>query len=400
MKTRFGILSHILPPSGSGQAIILSRLFSNIDSKEYFVISSRLTSDSDTRPVCAPLAAKTYSLAIPHKVPIVSHFKLELVIQILNFGIQTICKYLKLSKILKQERCNTLIACSGDLFDIPAAYLASRRYNVSFIPYLFDDYYYQWTGINRLIAGKILDHIFLKCKTAIVPNEALQKEYIARYDLIPTVIHNPCDFTAINKAVPQTSHFDKSTYNIVYTGSIYHAHYDAFKNLLVAIDHLNDITVRLHLFTEQSPEELSANGLDSDHIINHPHVSQTEIYSILKCADILFLPLAFNSPIHEVIKTSAPGKTGEYLAAGRPILVHAPPDSFISCFFKENCCGVVVDRTDSKFLAESIQRIRNNPEENINMTSRANNIAKSDFCIEKMQSKFLEFISQHAKATK
>ena len=75
---------------------------------------------------------------------------------------------------------------------------------------------------------------------------------------------------------------------------------------------------------------------------------------IQRNADILFLPLAFNSPYPEIIKTSSPGEIGEYLAGKKPILVHAPSDSFISWYFRKYNCGCVVDDDDSEKLAAAI----------------------------------------------
>jgi hypothetical protein len=49
-------------------------------------------------------------------------------------------------------------------------------------------------------------------------------------------------------------------------------------------------------------------------VVRHPHIPQSRVAAILRQADVLFLPLAFRSPIQEVIRTSAPGKMGEYLA--------------------------------------------------------------------------------------
>jgi hypothetical protein len=50
-------------------------------------------------------------------------------------------------------------------------------------------------------------------------------------------------------------------------------------------------------------------------------------------------------------------KVGEYLASGRPILVHAPPDTFIARYFREHRAGVVVDNPESRGLGEALRDI-------------------------------------------
>ena len=72
---------------------------------------------------------------------------------------------------------------------------------------------------------------------------------------------------------------------------------------------------------------------------------------------MLFLPLAFDSPYPAVARTSAPAKMAEYLTARRPILVHAPADSFVSSYFRPHSCGVVVDEVDPIALAQALERV-------------------------------------------
>ena len=101
--------------------------------------------------------------------------------------------------------------------------------------------------------------------------------------------------------------------------------------------------IKIHLFTAQPAEWLDANGIKSQQIVLHAHTTHMEVVQAQNRAHIFFLPFAFDSTIPEVIKTSAPGKTGEYLASGVPILAHVPADSFVSWYLKTHECGLVVD---------------------------------------------------------
>ena len=81
---------------------------------------------------------------------------------------------------------------------------------------------------------------------------------------------------------------------------------------------------------------------------------KSEIPSIQRDADILFLPLAFDSPYPDLIKTASPSKMPEYLAAGRPILIHAPEYSYIAHYARERGFGMVVDRPDPEELKRAL----------------------------------------------
>jgi glycosyltransferase involved in cell wall biosynthesis len=139
----------------------------------------------------------------------------------------------------------------------------------------------------------------------------------------------------------------------VYTGAVYEAHYDAFRNLIAAVPKTGLPDLTIHIYTPQSPGQLHAYGI-SGPVTIHPALPNCEMPAVQHSADILFLPLAFDSPYPDIIRTSAPGKTGEYLASGKPVLVHAPKDSFIAWYFSKNRCGDVVSENNPEILAAHI----------------------------------------------
>jgi glycosyltransferase involved in cell wall biosynthesis len=109
-------------------------------------------------------------------------------------------------------------------------------------------------------------------------------------------------------------------------------------------------------------------------------------------ADILFLGLAFDSPIPEVIRTSAPGKMGEYLGSGRPILVHAPPDSFLSWYFKKEEWGMVVDQKDATVLGRGIERLLEDGRLRKRLVQNALSCARRDFSLRKARNELLRVL--------
>jgi glycosyltransferase involved in cell wall biosynthesis len=385
---RLGIISHIVPPAGQGQSIVLWRLLSGLDPERYFLISTREQPAVHSDAACTRLPGALYQLSPCRLLPHRRIFSLDRIVPVLNFLIQTYVRMKAIVKVLKTEKCDVLIACSGDLYDIPAAFWASRRLGIPFMPYMFDDYNFQWTGVNRIIAGKAESHILPRSEGIIVPNESLQREYRHRHDVAAKVVHNPCQLPDLDLLDGLPRRLSPETFNIVYAGSVYHAHYDAFRNLISAIALLDDARIRLHIFTEQQRGELEPAGIAADFLQIHPHVSQSVITRILREADILFLPLAFDSPIHEVIRTSAPGKTGEYLATGKPVLVHAPADTFISWYFRENGCGAVVDSPDTGQLAATVRRIMSDHVFAREVSRKAVSAARRDFDIEAVRRQF------------
>lgn len=300
---------------------------------------------------------------------------------------------LQIARIIRREKCEAVVACTSELFDLPASYLASRMTGVKFYPYLFDYYSQMATGTQGERFANRLEPVMMKGAAGIiVPNEFLRDDLRERYGVESTVIHNPCDLSVYETAPP----YDGSLHGtdeirIGYTGSIYHAHFSAFWNLLAAIETLTEWNVKLHVYTNQPRAQLEKDGIKGRVIINDP-VPVSSVPDIQWASDMLFLPLAFNAQLPGVVRTSAPGKLGEYLASQRPILVHVPPDSFPAWYFREYECGMVVTEDDPKKVAEAIEAILTDANLRRKLVRNAWERAQTDFGIPASQRAFAKLM--------
>ena len=314
---KFGVISHSLPPSPTGQAIMLFRLLQEIKPDKYFLVSKEDYSninpaDQSTQwlPTHYYCIKKKYSVS---NFPILRFFDKNIKRLFDFWG-----RFILLSKIAKKENCKVLVACSGAELDIIIGFLVSKLKKIKFVPYVFDDYVYQWVSFRRRFFITIVTPIILKySENVIVPNEFLQDNYKKRYHIIPVVIHNSYSVKENEIVIPWPS--EPGKIKIVYSGSIYDAQYDAFIDLLDALRILNCKEIELDIYTPQLKADLEKNGINGEFNI-HPFMNSMQINKIQQNADILFLPLAFHSPYPKVIRTSAPVKMGEYLASGQPIL--------------------------------------------------------------------------------
>lgn len=385
---KFALISHVLPPSWSGQAMVIYRLLRDLDPDEYCLIS-RQDYDTASSSDCYSnrLPGRYYALPEAFRIKRGRHSRLQVWRRRLNV-LRLISLSVYLARIVRREKCGAVVACTGALLDPPAGYLASRLAGVPFYAYIFDYYSHQWTHPMASFVAQRLEPLVLRGAAGIiVPNEFLGEDLRCRYGVTATVIHNPCDISQY-EAVPDSAHAPKrDEIKIVYTGAVYEAQRDACRNLLAAIELLQKPNAKLHVYSAQSPAELDEMGIRGP-IVYHEHQALSTMPSVQRQADILFLPLAFTSPYPEIIRTSAPGKTGEYLAARRPILVHAPADSFLAWYFREFECGLVVDEGDPKKLARALERILTDSALRQRLCARAWERAKCDFSISTAQSRF------------
>jgi glycosyltransferase involved in cell wall biosynthesis len=391
---KFALVSNSLPPSLGGQATMIHRLLKGLNPSTYCLLSRKNYDGNGRENSYMPkLPAKYYHLRKVCEITRGYRFGLARVRESLNVPIGIVSRGLQIARIVRQERCAAIIACTGDLLNLPAAYMASRLTGVKFYPYVFDDYAYQWTEpMDRFVARRLEPLLMRGAAGIITPNEFMSDELRRRYGVDSAVIRNSSDPAEYEGLLDGASDGRRSEIKIVFTGAIYEAHLDAVRNLLAALDLLRSPAVKLHLYTGASPSSLAPKGIDGP-VVFHNARSLSEMPGTQRRADILFLPLSFNSPYPEVIKTSAPGKLGEYLASRRPILVHAPADSFVAWYFRRYDCGVVVDREDPEALRRAIEEILNNVELQQKLCANAWSRALADFSCQVVQIRFAELLN-------
>lgn len=384
---KFALVAHGLPPSPYVQSVMLYRLLSGIAPDDYCLITQGYSQRSRNRNYSGTrLPARHYYL------PRWLNFERGTGLAPIQWS-NVVMRGLQIARIIKKERCEAVVACTSELFDLPSSYLACRLTGAKFYPYLFDYYSQMATGTKgERFTLQVEAPMMKNAAGIIVPNEFLRDELKARYDVDSTVIHNPCDLTPYEKAPDYDGELDAAgEIKIGYTGSIYHAHYSAFWNLLAALDILRDRDIKLHIYTNQPLDELETNGIKGP-VVAHGSVPSTEIPRVQWDADLLFLPLAFNAPHPEVVRTAAPGKLGEYLASKRPILVHVPADSFPAWYFREYECGLVVTENDPAKLAAGLEAILTDKDLRRKLVGNAWKRAQSDFSVAASQRAFASLL--------
>jgi len=394
---KFALISHVLPPSASGQAVTLYRLLRGLDPGEYCLVSNY------EYEVEVPLGSYTQRLPVSyHHLPLGfqvlrgSRWGLIHLREASNIPLAILQRGRALARIVRRERCEAVVACTGDVTLLPAGYLASRLAGVPFFAYVFDHYAHrEWANTAARFWARRLERLLMKgAAGVIVPNEILRDDLRERFGIEATVVHNSCEIADYESA-PANASPSNGEVKIVYTGDIYEAHYDAFRTLLAALKLLDRAEVKLHIYTSRTIEELARRDI-SGPLVLHPHHALSEMPSIQREADLLFLPLAFDSPYPELVRTSSPGKLGEYLATRRPVLGHAPPGSFITWYLRTYQCGVVVDRRDPALLARKIAEVLDDRQLQQTIGARAWTQAVNDFNILTARTQFLDVLRSGA----
>jgi glycosyltransferase involved in cell wall biosynthesis len=395
----FALLSHYLPPSRYGQPRVIQRLLQDMPASSYRLLSvenydrSAKRDDQDAPWLPGPYIKLRSGIAwrrLAHRHPF------NRVAPVVNAFPAILARAQDIARVIRDERCDLLVACSGDIADLPAAWLASRKTGARFVAYMFDDYVEQWAFLPALrkLALFFESRFVRDATTVIVPNEYLRREYVERYagKIDVTVINNPW---LSEPAAPREAPRPVGPVRVVYTGSIYHVHFDAFQNLAAALRILGE-GYRLDVYSATPPDILVTNGVDT---FNHcGHVADSAASSVQRDADILFLPLAFRSSAQAVIRTSAPGKMGEYLASGRPVLIHAPADTFVAWYGREHACAHVVSDPDPAAVAAGLRRLAEDRDYAEGLVRAARRRAEIDFSPRAARERFLAVLQRASGA--
>lgn len=388
---RLAVVTTSAPPSASGQARVLEKLLSGgagTDSGHVFLSDQVHLIDKDSPGLGAyvSLAAPRYQL-----VSTLTQRSLQVVNNVGGLARDSFSRSREIVTAIRRQPVDVVVGCSGNPFDLPAAYLAARHQRLPFVAYLFDDPVFQWeAGIYRRL-GRFWERIWgPRASAVITPNEILSSDFLERVPSASVhIVRNPVDevsFLSADEGQRRPPPTAQEPWTLVYTGSVYSAQESAFRNLVAALDQIGG-AFKLVVYTSQSESQVRSCGLVGPHVERRDHLPHAEAIRAQQAADILFLPLAFDSPIPEVIRSSAPAKVGEYLASGRPVLVHAPTGSFVTELFRRKQAGVVVDTPSVGDLVGALRTIAKDPDQCCRLTANARS-ASEEFKTENARAAF------------
>ena len=222
--------------------------------------------------------------------------------------------------------------------------------------------------------------IFRKARRIVFLHEGLRRYYAERYNTYERsewkTINNPLNVAWYRQASAQRApaKTDGAPCRIVFTGSIYHAQRDSVQRMCDAVNAMPPGAVRFDIYTHTPKESVNLVGTGTSNV-RLDRRPRDEMPGIQAGADILFLPLSFHSRLRPVVETALPAKYVEYLASGVPILVHAPPWSWLAQLAREERVAYVVDQDDVNRLREAVRTLASDKALRSALSSRASEVA-------------------------
>ena len=211
-------------------------------------------------------------------------------------------------KTIKKEKIETMIGFSDYGPAMISTYLLHKITKKDYYIFLFDIYKNNFYPVfpAGFLANIFEPKILKKADKIIVTNEATLNYYAQIYGeeirKKITIIYNSTFPESYLKL--HTEYNPKPPYTILYTGRIYWPQIRSLKNLIKAIEEINDIDVKLEIYCPNPKDYLKKIGITESEKIKISIVPPQEMPEIQTKADILFLPLSWHTKSQKIIDTA------------------------------------------------------------------------------------------------
>lgn len=364
MANKVLLMSHCVPPLVRGSSVIITRLFKHFPNDSYVILASRfdkkagLEVDEKLRLPCRYYYTNNETIVGGTKNDFFSR---------LGKWLEVIPIVMKGAKVVVEEKCSKILVYPTHGNFLLAAWAIHKIWKKQLYIYLFDLFFTSENGSNfEQLMRKITEKAAMgSAECVFVMSEKLRDYYQAKYPKLSIkIIRHSVDRTKYLSRHDDNGQFDPTAkpVTIVFTGMIYGYQIDAIQNLARAVNGLDD--VRFHIYTQRSRKYLEDMGVCGKNVFHYGYLSNDEIPRVQKNADILFLPMTFGGKglNKDIVKTASPSKIAEYLAAGRPILIHAPSYSYVAWYANKYGFGLVVEEQDTNSLRAAIMRLMCDPQ--------------------------------------
>ena len=260
----------------------------------------------------------------------------------------------KCAQTVKQWKPHVILASSGPMTALVAAWLVSNRHGVPWVADLrdlwVDNHYYSHPEWRKRLEKRLEQRVLSSASAFITVSEPLASILRREYGKATQVVLNGIDFDDYppHPVVP----FRKGSVQILYTGRIYEGKRDPTP-LFQALKLLGPLKEKVQVaFYGDNLNSVARSARRSgvqSLVSVHAPVPYRESLRMQSESDVLLL-LLWNHPGEKGVYT---GKLFEYLGAGRPILAVGPDDCMAADLIRDRNAGFLA--SDPRRIAEKLR---------------------------------------------
>ena len=266
-------------------------------------------------------------------------------------------------QIVRRHQVEAIFAVPWDHFTI-AAYFIHRITGLPIYMYIMDDP----AGARRADGSQptlyrvLMPRLVRACKRVWGVSDGMCEYFAHTYNVKCLPLLPLLDLEGFQKKDARRAERSNGSFHIVFIGSIYSAQVDSVRRLVRVVGQdpgrmgNPDAKTHLTLYTSAPVAALEQLGVMGKNV-RRDEVNHEDIANVMAAADLAFLPLSFEPDMRHIVETSFPSKIAEYLAAGIPILVHAPTYSAAARYCLEHACGLVVGEPSEASLRDALVRL-------------------------------------------
>jgi glycosyltransferase involved in cell wall biosynthesis len=338
------------PPTPGGTPVLIHRLLSGLAPDELEVVTDAALRDR-------------IRLGGPRVLPAPYHFVLRkgrwgnrraagrLLNTTLN-GVLAVAAGVRTAALARRRGAGWILSVSDEGFSVIAGAVGTRLTGLPHVVMVFDLWEENAYGkVPRAIARALEPRILRSAASVVVHNSRMAEHYRAKYGISCTVIPTSVEPWPAGSPRPRQPEDGRE---ILFAGAVYWAQEDALRRLSRVTRDLDGVRMTI-VGSGDEEVALRARGIVVDRL--ERHLAPEQFRPRLEQADVLFLGLGFETAYPDVIQTAAPAKLPEYMASGRPILVHAPRGSHVAEYGREGGFAEVVDVPDDEALRTAIVRL-------------------------------------------
>lgn len=192
---------------------------------------------------------------------------------------------------------------------------------------------------------------------------------------------------------PQEDEF----FTIGLAGQVYAV--DAFTSLVTALDTMKwqirgkPVRIRIHSLTFQKRLLRKLSPMAHDRVQLAPWLQQRSLVQALSKLDLLYCPYFFDPSHADVAEQSFPSKLVAYMAAGRPILFHGPPNSGAGQFMQQHGGAHWCQEQSPSAIAAALEQLAD-PTYGRRLTRQAAQVFRSYFTMEQLGKNARRFLGE------
>jgi hypothetical protein len=258
----------------------------------------------------------------------------------------------RMSNKIKQKNVKVIMGVYPDRTMLLVAQLVAKRAKIPLIGYFHDTLLECCRkGLEYARTKQLQEAIFREASALLVVSDGMADFYREKYGLPCVVLRH-----IYKESIPQELPFSESVARQAFWGGAVYAINDV---ALARVSHaLSEERVPLFITSKKTVQYYECMGLKKEGMTVTYISGRNDYLKAIVSQGVLILALNWpneSTVAEEELSTIFPTKAVEYLASGRPILVHCPSHYYLAKFFEAHKCGIVVAERDQQALQLAVR---------------------------------------------